>query len=555
MGASVRAALSLFAVLLAIASTATPGFARWPTCPGGQFVVAGPPLVPGGAAANADTVAFSPTLLGVQSGCVAVDAHVHGTAKGTKVKAKWLSCTGLVGTARLTGLVDAATCGVMTGVFRARRDGIKLPFTATRASAPTCIDDTFKVIQNRILNYRGCNVSTCHSSFSGNPPAANLDLRPGAAYADLVGVAASNSTAQAAGKLRVVAGDANASFLSQKVHGTLAAGEGAQMPLIGSALPQIELDLIDAWINGGAPETGIVDGAPCLPPLTYEPSTAPAPPPGGYQLVLDGPTLLPGQEQEGCFWMPSPNSTDFYANKFEFVLNPGTHHFSIFPYTAAGSPQVGVWRPNDFGCISGAMFGNSLSGAPQSPYFIDLYPPGVARDLRGSSYIGLNAHYKNDFDVPIQIKVWTNVYPYSGTPDHIAQTLTALDSTFSISVPTFTQKVQHGHFVNNGSTPMRFIGLAGHMHKHSLRFTAYNSAGTKIYETFDWSHPFGATYDPASPSDLVVNPGDWIDYECLEDNGVTRPVRKDGAGNPTTLVFGVSVEDEMCILVGAYITD
>ena len=51
----------------------------------------------------------------------------------------------------------------------------------------------------------------------------------------------------------------------------------------------------------------------------------------------------------------------------------------------------------------------------------------------------------------------------------------------------------------------------------------------------------------------MLAPGDYIDYECLEDNGVTRPVRRDAAGNPATLVFGVSVEDEMCILVGAYI--
>ena len=196
---------------------------------------------------------------------------------------------------------------------------------------------------------------------------------------------------------------------------------------------------------------------------------------------------------------------------------------------------------------------DSLSGSPQSPYYVDLYPPGVARVLRAGGYIGLNAHYKNDFDVPIQIKVWTNVYPYAGTPDHIAQTLTSLDSTFTINVPVFTQRLQQGRFTNTGTQPMRFIQLAGHMHKHSLRFTAYNSSGTKIYETFDWSHPFGSTYDPASPSDLVLNPGDWINYECLEDNGVTRPVRKDAFGNPTTLLFGVTTEDEMCILVGAYI--
>lgn len=548
-----RASLRFVAVLVSLAPLAGRGIASPPPCPGGQFVVQGPALVPGGAPAGGDAVSFSSTLVGVQSGCPAVEGRVRGTAKGTRVKAKWTSCPGLVGPAKLNALVDAASCNTLTGKFRARRDGIKLEFAATRTVSGTCTDDTFKVIQNRVFNYRGCNVSTCHGSFAGSPPAANLDLRPGAAHANLVGVPADNATAAAAGKLRVLAGNATASFLSQKVHGTLAAGEGSQMPLVGSALPQIELDLIDAWIDGGAPEAGIVSDAPCLPPLQYEPSTAPPPPAGGYQLVLDGPTLLPGQEQEGCFWMPVPNAADFYASKFEFVLNPGTHHFSLFPYTYAGTPQVGVWRANDFGCFSGAMFGNTLSGAPQSPYWVDLYPSGVARVMRGGSYIGLNAHYKNDFDVPIQIKVWTNIYPYGGTPDHVAQTLTALDSTFGINVPAFTQKVQHGRFTNTGTQPMRFISLSGHMHKHSLRFTATNSAGTKIYETFDWSHPFGTTYDPASPSALVLNPGDWIDYECLEDNGVTRPVRTTPSGDPTALVFGVSVEDEMCILVGSYI--
>ena len=549
-----RAFVRLLAVLLCTGWLVDTAGATLPICPGGQFVVQGPTLIPGMGPDGTDAVSYSATLVGIQSGCAAVTGHVRATRKATKVKARWTSCDHLFGPARLSATVDPATCNTMTGVFKAPKARVKVPFVATRTTSGAC-DDTFGTIQSRIFNYRGCNVSTCHGSFNGNPPAGNLDLRPGASHASLFGVPADNPIAQAAGKLRVAAGDASASFLSQKVHGALASGEGSRMPLVGSPLPQIELDLIDAWINGGAPVAGQVSGAPCLPALQYEPSTAPPPPPGGYQLTLNGPTLLPGQEQEGCFWMAVPNTTDFYASKFEFVLNPGTHHFSIFPYTFPGTPQVGVWRPNDYGCTSGAMFGNSLSGSPQSPYFIDLYPAGVARVMRAGTYVGLNAHYKNDFDVPIQIKVWSNVYPYTGTPDHVAQTLTSLDSTFTINVAPFTQKTQIGRFTNTGSSPMRFIQLAGHMHKHSLRFTARNSAGTKIYESFDWSHPFGVTYDPASPSALVVNPGDHIDYECLEDNGVTRPVRKNGFGSPTNLIFGVSVEDEMCILVGAYILD
>jgi len=36
---------------------------------------------------------------------------------------------------------------------------------------------------------------------------------------------------------------------------------------------------------------------------------------------------------------------------------------------------------------------------------------------------------------------------------------------------------------------------------------------------------------------------------------VTRPVKLDGFGNPTTLVFGVTTDDEMCILPGSYYSD
>src|SRR5439155_1403921 len=126
--------------------------------------------------------------------------------------------------------------------------------------------------------------------------------------------------------------------------------------------------------------------------------------------------------------------------KFEFSLNPGTHHFALFEYIQPGAPETRVWHANDFGCFSGAPFGGAISGAPQAPYFRDIYPPGIARLIKAGGYIGLNAHYHNDY----------------------------------------------------------------------------------------------------------------FDYECLYDNGVTRPVRRDTSGNPTNLVFGVTTEDAMCILVGVY---
>jgi len=420
--------------------------------------------------------------------------------------------------------------------------------TTLPVSCASAAEDTFDTIQQRIFGYHGCAVSSCHGPLAQG----NLDLRDGAAYGSLVGVPAVNPVAARAGKLRVAPGNAAASFLSQKLHGTLATGEGARMPYVGTSLTPAELAFVDAWITAGAAQTGIVPQVPCLPPLEYVPAEAPAPPAGGYQMVLDGPWLQPGQEQEGCFWIPVPSSTDFYTGKWEFVLNPGTHHFAV--YTNRDDvplPPSRQWLLNDFGCFREANYGANLSGAPQAPYFVDAYPAGVARVLRAGSFIGLNAHYHNSFDVPIQIKVWTNIYPYPGTPQHVAQTLTSLDTTFTIDVAPFTQKAQHGRFVNDLGKPMSFVNLSGHMHKRGLRFTAWRSNGAKLYENFDWAHPLVVLYDPP----LVLAPGDWIDYECLHDNGVTRPVKLDAFGKPTHLRFGVTTDDEMCILPGVYYTD
>lgn len=516
-------------------------------CPAGQYAVAGAPLL-GAGAAGSDSISFNATgvvTLGT-GGCGAAQGRVRATAKVTKVRGVWKVCGGNK-SVRLRLTIDGATCQTAVGKLsvrgRARRD-----FTAT-LSNPLCSDtthhSTFDVIQQRIFDERGCAVSTCHGSFGQG----GLDLRDGAAYGTLVGVAATNAAAAAAGKIRVVAGDAAASFLSQKLRGTIGGTEGSQMPLVGGFLNATELALVDAWIAAGAPQTGFVEDAPCLPPLQYHPATAPPVPPGGYQVVLNGPTLQPGEEQEGCFWIPTPSPTDFTVGKWEFALNPGTHHFAVYQNRVA-NPPLNQWLANDFGCFNEADFGQSLSGAPQAPYYVDAYPAGMGRVLGAGRYLGLNAHYHNDFNVPIQVKVWVNIHPYQGTPQHYLQTLTSLDTTFNISVPPFTQAIRHGHFVNNSGVPMRFISLSGHMHKRGLRFTAWSSDGVKRYETFDWAHPLQVNFT----SPLVVNPGDYIDYECLHDNGVTRPVKMVG-GTAATLAFGVTTDDEMCILPGTFYTD
>lgn len=97
----------------------------------------------------------------------------------------------------------------------------------------------------------------CH----GDSPShsVKLDLRVGYTYRDLVAAPAKTR----AGAVRVVPGDPDRSYLLDKLHGTLAAGEGKAMPLDPqtgapletSPLPRGFVDhALPSWIARGAPD-------------------------------------------------------------------------------------------------------------------------------------------------------------------------------------------------------------------------------------------------------------------------------------------------------------
>jgi hypothetical protein len=86
-----------------------------------------------------------------------------------------------------------------------------------------------------------CTSSICH----GSTKSADLDLRPGAARSQLVGVTA---TTEPIG--RVVSGDANGSYLIIKLEDRQSVGD--RMPRGQSPLDNIDIQNIKNWINRGA---------------------------------------------------------------------------------------------------------------------------------------------------------------------------------------------------------------------------------------------------------------------------------------------------------------
>jgi len=107
---------------------------------------------------------------------------------------------------------------------------------------------TIATVQDEIFN-RTCATSSCHDTAA----AGGLDLSEYAAFPNLVAVPAANPATQAAGRVRVVPGDPDTSFLLAKLLGQLGPGERSRMPLVGRPLSPNAIDLVRRWIAAGAP--------------------------------------------------------------------------------------------------------------------------------------------------------------------------------------------------------------------------------------------------------------------------------------------------------------
>ncbi len=173
----------------------------------------------------------------------------------------------------MTAVTDATVAGIYLGSGRRTvrpdsertegRDGVALT-TWTRATvmavalaATACASDDvvnpppppvltgFAAVQ-AILT-QNCAFGGCHA---GSSPREGLNLSAGQAYANIVGVPAS----QVPRLDRVTAFNPDSSYVVLKLEGNagLVGGVGTRMPL-GGSLTQAQIDTIRAWIAAGAP--------------------------------------------------------------------------------------------------------------------------------------------------------------------------------------------------------------------------------------------------------------------------------------------------------------
>jgi cysteine-rich repeat protein len=385
---------------------------------------------------------------------------------------------------------------------------------------------TFDLIQQAVFENRGCTNDLCH----GSARQGGLDLRRGAAYANLVDVPAVASTQK-----RVEPGDQELSLLWLKLAAATLGRQGVPGSPMPSGLPPLsekELEAVRLWIYNGAPESGVVRGTgelldACLPrpePIEIRPPLPPEPG-TGVQLHMAAWVLPAQSESEVCFAayydlsdQVPPQFRNADGTKLRYfrqftTQNPLSHHLVTQFYRGTYPPDDPAWGP--YACLSGAHDGQPCNpteigacgpdsecstvpvksvacigfGPPDAQVDISnlgfggaqetvadvRYPPGVYAEIPVKGVVEWNSHAFNLAGSPGKIEAWVNFY-FAPPQDqrYPAQDILAIDQVFGMNVPPFaTQEICHHYVIEAGA---QLFSLSSHMHQRGKRFRVFRGA-------------------------------------------------------------------------------
>ena len=429
-------------------------------------------------------------------------------------------------------------------------------------------------IQEYIFD-KSCASSACHAAPQNS---AGLNLEYGLSYDNLVGIVPRNTAAADAGMKLVDPENPENSFLLTKLIGP-GPDQGSRMPFGGGMIHNGKIEAIRTWIEAGAPETGRVAGIGDLgvlrdPGDTFKP---PAPPlPGeGYQLRLPPFKIEPRTEREVYYATRITDENgdmvegDIFINRVEIFYPAGSHHFIMYRLTEEGLakgilengiiPDIAVnpedtfreLDPEDADPVLGHFGTDRLFVVgTQTDDTVFQFPEGVGLRLPGDTIYDLNSHYINLLgDETLIGETYVNIYTI---PEEEVkyEALEIFVNHRQINVPPGKTRVAkltwyiedelkaRGH---DPDTEVYIFLLSSHMHRHGELFEIFQeSTGRLLHRSI--------AYDDA-PIDLFVDDevlrldaNDGLHFQCTHNNYDTNE----------PLTFGLTSEDEMCIIFGYY---
>ncbi len=420
---------------------------------------------------------------------------------------------------------------------------------------------------------KNCASSSCHATPAN---AGNLNLAYGFSYDELLDRVPQNPAAAAAGMKLVDPGNPENSFLFAKLTGELPPEQGARMPFGGGTLHAGKVDAVRTWIAAGAPQNGKVVGIGDLgvlrdPEETFDPPAPPAPG-TGYQLRLPPFKIDPGTEREIYYATRITDENgnlveeDIFINSVEIFYPAGSHHFILYRFTEEGiangvperglTPGIGVAPDEPFRVLDPAnpqVLGNFgvdrlFVIGTQTDDSSFQFPEGVGLRLPGDTLYDLNSHYINLLgEETVTGEVYVNIYTI---PEEEVQyeAIEIFVSNRQINVPPGTTRVTkqsvyiqdeleiRGHA---SAEALNVFLLSSHMHRHGELFEIFQgSTGDLLHRSVSYDDAPLDMFDPV----LRLDPDDHLRFECTHNN----------YDKSEPLTFGLTSEDEMCIIFGYY---
>lgn len=320
-------------------------------------------------------------------------------------------------------------------------------------------------------------------------------------------------------------------------------------------LTQEEIDIINAWVNGGTPEgTG----------------TPPSPPVYGGNEVITSPDLVIEMESftnfentedlYQCFVIPTGLTEEMYVSGFEVV--PGNaemvHHVLVFADTSDVPAQLDAADPNPgytgfggTGSSSSQLIGLWVPG--EQPFF---YPANMGVKLDAGTNIILQMHYpggtggqvdqtKVNFDL-FQGNWLTREVFFSSVLDH---GLSLTDGP--LILPPNQVSTFHNQFtIPNVDVTLLAVGPHMHLLGKSIKSWAITPTSDNIplFDIPDWDFHYQGFYQFRQPVKLPAN---TVLYgEASYDNTASNPNQP---SDPPEWVFvGEATTDEMFLIYFAY---
>jgi hypothetical protein len=282
--------------------------------------------------------------------------------------------------------------------------------------------------------------------------------------------------------------------------------------------------------------------------------------------------MQPGDEQEICQYVNTPNDTEKFFDSYHGRMRPNSHHLIVTMPSQHYDDDTSPW-PCGPQVRDRWLFGSQAAqidvGKGSDPSDPQPGDPdyGLAHDIPAHQTLLMDFHNLNTTDRPQLRESWTSLTYVDPSDVKVRSDLIGFYN-LGISIPPLahvTTKRQRCELPADAAGNPQAVYLnvvTGHAHQRLQRLSLWREAadGTSelIYETRDWHEPGNALYRsrvenpplPITGSDVrwgatsgyvQILPGEAVSFQCEYQNDLAQ-----------TVTIGETSKDEMCNVFGDY---